>query len=234
MKDAKHRYSFLISALIPVLLAISCHKNYEVKYAGVAEVYAEVFEVPDSLPIINIDFSKSRHVALAQIDSVINLDTCNLFLPFAHTLSNGKLIKFNILLFCPSLIPYCGPRYEFRININSQGQILADGEYFENITSLNKIIESSFITELELYNKMSLKWTENIPTDSIEKALMNIKIGFIKVYKNKANKRYKGKGFYEIKPIQRDSILKEIPFNIYIDIGRTPEPPPLQIKEIIN
>ncbi|MFK8044910.1 MAG: hypothetical protein AB8B72_05405 [Crocinitomicaceae bacterium] len=216
-----------------IIFFCSCDRNYTFTYPNTAEVHEQVFGIDDTIPSINIDFSINLRETFNQIDSNFSYDICHLLVPFKHKLSSNKPIKFFIIKDCPILGIPCSFGPEFRINLNSSGQIMINSELVSNSDQIPYLMVTEFPQERYSKHWVEIKWMTKTPVDTLEKVFQQVRFGYLKTYQKMAKEKFENRSFYNITQSERDSILSELPFRIVLDVGRFGYPsPPLPRNEL--
>ena len=205
---------------------VSCKEKYDLKHINQKGVYLTLFAAHDSLPIIAIDFRQSRDSVLRYIESKFDDDICWRNNAFRYITKGGDTIKLQFFKECgyEPCIPMI-KRPIMHINMNKKGEVLANNSVLIKIDSLNLLMSNLRSLDLDRQKKVLIKWQKDIPLDSIEKVFSEIKKGYFEIYHLEAIERH-DQSIFSISASERDSIQKDFPYRIFLDIGRFTSPPP--------
>ncbi len=192
--------------------------------------------LPDTLPKITLDYQLEAKLLISSVEKQLGINVCDKPANFGVILANNDIVLVQLhKLFCDNGIISCYIRRdEAQILLNAEGTLLIEHELVA-IDSVKYWLEDNLWNRNKInYKKTSLSWDKETPKDSIEKTFSNIKEGYLLSYRKQAKTCFK-KTICDVSTDQLDSLQKQLPIEIRLELNKFPIPPPPPIQiEVTN
>jgi hypothetical protein len=198
----------------------------------------------DSIPKFSLKLNQLKDSLSKDVERFFyETDICDKDINFGLILSTKESINVHVMKDCNSI--YRPNTNAFLLFVTQQGQVIYDDFELYEIDSIpNKLLKNFIAHNNDLKidysefenlrdNYCYIGWRLLTPKDSLEKVLLKTQEGFVKIYDEISNKRYKKK-LCELNGNELVELKNGFESHLVLDIFPLPPPPPPPPSTIIN